>query len=463
MSLLRHTPKGPVAERQALTINPAKTCQPIGAMYAALGIHRCLPHSHGSQGCCAYHRSELSRHYKEPVVAATSSFTEGASVFGGQANLLQAIENAFALYSPDVFAVHTTCLSETIGDDVPQIFKKALEDRLVPEGKHLIHCNTPSYVGSHSTGFANMTKAMVDYFAAASGSKAACQVNLIPGWVEPADVRELKTIVRSMGLQPITFPDTSDVLDAPATGAYQMFPHGGIRVEELRRTGDSAATVALGPVCSGPAARALHERFGVKHVSLPLPIGLHATDRLVTELARLNGGVVPEELRRQRGRLVDLMTDMHQYFYGKTAALFGDPDQLVSLSELLLTVDILPRYVVTGTPGKAFLRRMGEALGSRAHDSWVRQGAQADMFLLHQWIKNERVDLLVGNTYGKYISRDEDIPLLRHGFPILDRVGHQYQATVGYEGAIRILEQILNLFLDRQDRDAPEERFELTM
>ena len=88
--LLRHTPKE-ITERKALTINPAKTCQPIGAMYAALGIHGCLPHSHGSQGCCAYHRSALTRHYKEPISATTSSFTEGASVFGGQANLLAAI------------------------------------------------------------------------------------------------------------------------------------------------------------------------------------------------------------------------------------------------------------------------------------------------------------------------------------------------------------------------------------
>ncbi len=53
MTLLRHTRGGEITERQALTINPAKTCQPIGAMYAALGIHRCLPHSHGSQGCCS--------------------------------------------------------------------------------------------------------------------------------------------------------------------------------------------------------------------------------------------------------------------------------------------------------------------------------------------------------------------------------------------------------------------------
>ena len=61
------------------------------------------------------------------------------------------------------------------------------------------------------------------------------------------------------------------------------------------------------------------------------------------------------------------------------------------------------------------------------------------------------------------IARDEDIPLVRHGFPILDRVGHQYFPTVGYRGAIRLLEQILNVFLDKQDVQSPEESFELTM
>ena len=157
--LLRHTPKE-IKERSALAINPAKTCQPIGAMYAALGIHGCLPHSHGSQGCCAYHRSALTRHYKEPVSAATSSFTEGASVFGGGANLVSAIENIFTVYEPDVIAVHTTCLSETIGDDLPQMTDKAKKSGKVPEGKHVIYANTPSYVGSHVTGFSNMVKGM---------------------------------------------------------------------------------------------------------------------------------------------------------------------------------------------------------------------------------------------------------------------------------------------------------------
>jgi len=75
-------------------------------------------------------------------MAGTSSFTEGSAVFGGQANLLQAITNMFALYNPDIIAIHTTCLSETIGDDIVQIIAKAREEGKVPPGKHLIHANT---------------------------------------------------------------------------------------------------------------------------------------------------------------------------------------------------------------------------------------------------------------------------------------------------------------------------------
>ena len=84
-------------------------------------------------------------------------------------------------------------------------------------------------------------------------------------------------------------------------------------------------------------------------------------------------------------------------------------------------------------------------------------------FLLHQWIKNEGVDLLIGNTYGKYIARDEDIPFMRMGFPILDRVGHSYFPTLGYMGGIRILEKILGLLMDKQDAASSEIKFELTM
>ena len=456
--LLRHTTKD-IKERQALTVNPAKTCQPIGAMYAALGIHNCLPHSHGSQGCCSYHRSALTRHYKEPVMASTSSFTEGASVFGGQANLLESFNNIFTIYNPDVIAVHTTCLSEIIGDDIPQIVSKAKEDGKIPEGKYVIHCNTPSFVGSHVTGFANMVSGMVKYFAESTGT-VKNQINIIPGWVEPSDMRELKRLVKEMGIESVLFPDTSDVLDAPMTGKHQFYPKGGVTIEELKSTGDSIGTIALGHFASEPAAEALDVKCKVKFETLELPLGLVATDRFIDTLRQMAGVEVPESINVERGRLVDAISDMQQYFYGKRVALFGDPDQLIALSEFLVSLNMRPVYVVTGTPGKKFDEKMTEVLKDIPEAKFAQS---ADMFLLHQWIKNEPVDLLIGNTYGKYIARDEDIPFIRFGFPILDRIGHSYFPSVGYTGALRLVEKILSVLMDRQDRDCLEEKFELVM
>ncbi len=459
--LLKHTP-AEVADRGALAINPAKTCMPIGAMYAALGVHSCLPHSHGSQGCCAYHRSMLTRHFREPVMAATSSFTEGSSVFGGQANLLAAIENIFTIYNPEVIAVHTTCLSETIGDDINQIITKARDDGKIPAGKFLFHANTPSYVGSHVTGFARMVKGMVDYFSEHTGSRTD-RVNIIPGWVEPSDMRELKRLMAEMRLEGFVFPDTSDVFDTPQTGKLNMYPKGGVTIAQLKEAGNSVATLGLGLTASGLATEALEQKCKVPGQLLELPIGLRATDRFIEALRHFNGQYVPDSITEERGRVLDIITDMHPYFYQKRVAIAGDPDQLVALTEFLIDLDMRPMAIITGTPGKNFEERIAKVLGDQAEGVIVKQGFGADLFLLHQLIKRDKPDLLIGTTHCKYIARDEDVPFLRFGFPIIDRCGHTYFPTVGYRGAMRLLEKILDLFLDRKDRDAPEEQFELVL
>jgi nitrogenase molybdenum-iron protein beta chain len=459
--LLRHT-TNEVREREGLTINPAKTCQPIGAMYAALGVHGCLPHSHGSQGCCSYHRSTLTRHYKEPVMAATSSFTEGASVFGGQANLVNAINTIFSVYEPEIIAVHSTCLSETIGDDLGQIVAKAREDGKIPEGKHVIHASTPSYVGSHVTGYANMLEGIVKYFAM-STDEVKRQINLLAGWVEPADMRELKRIMKMMGIRNVLLPDTSEVLDAPMTGKHEFYPRGGTTIPEMVSMGDSMFTLGLGEWATRNAAIKLENQCKVKFALADLPIGLSASDRFIMALAKAGSVSIPETISSERGKLVDLITDMHQYFHGKRVALWGDPDQLIPLVEFLNDIDMKPVYVVSGTPGKAFTKRVEEILAEKVPEAKVRNGKGADMFLMHQWIKQEPVDLLIGNTYGKYIARDEGIPFVRMGFPIIDRVGHSYFPTLGYMGGIRILEKILSVLMDKIDADSPEESFELVM
>lgn len=447
-----------IVERKALRINAAKTCQPIGAMYAALGIHSCMPHSHGSQGCCSYHRSHLTRHFKEPVMATTSSFTEGASVFGGMANLTQSLKNIFSIYNPDVVAVHTTCLSEVIGDDIPTIVRKSKEEGSIPDGKVVIHANTPSFVGSHVYGFANMVSGMVNYLAEKTGTTLN-QVNVIPGYVEPADMREIKRLAAAMGVNIVMFPDTSNVLDGPLTGQYKMYPEGGATVAQIKSSGDSIATLALGHFASHVPAATLESKCNVPAAFMELPIGVGPTDRFIEALRSYGGVEVPASVELERGRLVDLMSDLSQYFHGKRVAVSGDPDQVIALTQLLLELEMMPVYCITGSPGNQFEKRMHELLDGAVPGAKIKQNA--DLFELHQWMKQSPVDLLITNTYGKYIARVENVPFVRFGFPILDRAAHRFNPTVGYAGAINLINQMLNAILDKKDRECAEEWFEL--
>ncbi len=446
-----------IEEREALVVNPIKTCQPIGAMYASLGINKCLPHSHGSQGCCSYHRMHLTRHFRDPVVASTSAFTEGTSVFGGKSNLKTAAKNIFKIYNPDVISINTTCLSETIGDDLASI----VADIDIPEGKTIIYANTPSYVGSHITGFANMVQGMIKCLAVNEEDVNNGKINIIPGFVNPGDMREIKRIAKEMDIPFTMIPDTSGVVDSPMTGKYEMYPDGGVTVEDIIDSGNSKATVALGSYASKEGAYELEKKCDINPYVLKTPIGVKATDEYIMQLSKLTGKDIPYSLEEERGQLVDIMTDTLYHFHGKRVAIFGDPDIVLSMTEFVLSLGMIPAYVLTGTPGKEFETKINELFKEAGVNGKVK--TSADLLTLHKWVKEESVDIMIGNTYGKYIAKEEDIPLVRVGFPILDRSVHSYLPIVGYRGGMRLIEKISTALLDRSDRDSSFEDMELVM
>jgi nitrogenase molybdenum-iron protein beta chain len=478
--MLEATPRDSVLERKALVVNPCKTCQPVGAIYAALGVHGVMPHSHGSQGCVSFHRMFLTRHFKEPAMASTSAFTEGASVFGGGANLKASVRNIFDLYDPEIIAVHTTCLSETIGDDL-FAFISALE---IPEGKRVIYCNTPSYQGSHITGFSAMTAGFVEHLAtksdvskgksadadaavavgAAAAGRPESKLAVIPGFVNPADMRKLKAYLEAFKINYTMLPDTSGVFDAPMTGDFEMYPKGGTPSSEIVALGDASYSLALGEWASEAAANTLKRKFDVDYQTLPLPIGIEATDSFITELARFSKEPVPYAIEEERGQLVDCMLDSHQYLDKKRVAIAGDPDHVLGLTAFALELGMVPAFIGTGTPGGHFEEKVQALLdghGIPEGSCWYK--SETDYFEIHQRIIQEPVDLILGPSLFKQIARAEDIPLVRVGFPVLDRYAHQYVPLVGYQGALYLLRDMLNAVMDRQDRDCDDKDLEFVM
>ena len=153
------------------------------------------------------------------------------------------------------------------------------------------------------------------------------------------------------------------------------------------------------------------------------------------------------------------MSDMHQYFHGKRVAVAGDPDHVISLCQFLVELEMKPVYVITGSRGNHFVERATEIVKSQVPEAIIKDNA--DLFEMHQLIKNNPVDLIIGNSYCKHIGRAENIPTIRFGFPVLDRMSHRFFPTLGYVGAIYLLDKMSEALLDKHDRECPEERYEL--
>ena len=110
-------------EEYTPTKNACKLCSPLGASFVFKGVANCVPLLHGSQGCSTYIRRYLISHFNEPIDIASSNFTEDTAIFGGGANLQLAIGNIIEQYKPELIGIASTCLSETIGDDVELMLK----------------------------------------------------------------------------------------------------------------------------------------------------------------------------------------------------------------------------------------------------------------------------------------------------------------------------------------------------
>ena len=85
--------------------------------------------------------------------------TEDAAVFGGLNNMLEGLENAYALYKPKMIAVSTTCMAEVIGDDLNAYIKTAKEKGVVPQDLLIPFREHPRALwASHIVGYDNMMR-----------------------------------------------------------------------------------------------------------------------------------------------------------------------------------------------------------------------------------------------------------------------------------------------------------------
>ena len=440
------------------TTNACKLCKPLGACLAFRGIEGAIPFLHGSQGCATYMRRYIISHFREPMDIASSSLGEKQAVYGGGPNLKQGLKNVQKKYGARLIGVATTCLTETIGDDVPMLVREYRRDMAGGNGQKdlpaLVTVSTPSFSGTHMEGFHAAVKAVVEQMA--EGGEAAAAVNLLPGFVSPADLRYLKEILTDFGLPGIILPDISETLDGPAQDDYEKIPAGGTLLADIRAMGRSRATLEFGRTLfpQETAGRFLENHFGVPWRPLGMPIGLRETDRFFQVLKELSGRPTPPPHDLERGRLLDAMVDGHKYVFGKKAVVYGEEDLVVGLTAFLAEIGIRPILCASGGHSGNFQESITEITADLLPESpVVREGM--DFYDIAEEAEALAPDLLVGHSKGYHLARRWGVPLVRVGFPIHDRFGGPRILHLGYRGAQHLLDRIVNTLLEKKQQDSP--------
>ncbi|MEE9963905.1 MAG: hypothetical protein K4304_02295 [Propionicimonas sp.] len=444
------------ATKSTSTTNACRMCMPLGACLAYTGFDRTVPFLHGSQGCATYIRRYLISHFAEPMDIASSSVGEAATVFGGEANLRTGVANVTRVYSPAMIGLASTCLTETIGEDVDSMIRRiahpteGLTAQTGQEIPNLVFAPTPSYAGTHADGFHAAVKAVVAEKAVAGETSE--KVNLFPGIVSTADLRHLLEISAGYGIEPILMPDYSDRMDGSSAARYDMIPEGGTTSEQVAASGSAQASITLGGLVTPGvdlAGEYLAKKFSVPHSHLPMPIGIRLTDEFTDRLSELSSAEMPIWLAKERGRLIDAYIDGHKYGAGRTAIVFGDEDLVVGVASFLAEIGIKPLLVASG--GRSgFLASEIARINPELPDIEVLD--DGDFNEIEARAKELKPDLLIGHSKGYATSRRLNIPLVRVGLPIHDRVGGQRLLHLGYRGTQELFDRVINTLIQvRQD------------
>ncbi|MNW51124.1 Nitrogenase molybdenum-iron protein beta chain [compost metagenome] len=451
--------------RKSVVINPAKACQPLGAVMAALGFEKTLPFVHGSQGCTAYFRSHFARHFKEPVPAVSSSMTEDAAVFGGMSNLIEGLANSIALYKPEMVAMSTTCMAEVIGDDLSAFIGNARRDGVLPEDMPVPFANTPSFSGSHIIGYDNMLKGILSYLFDRSGEQAKPgsdrKLNIMLGF-EPytGNFEEMKRILDLFDLSYTVLGDHSDNFNSGADGTYSYY-YGGTKLADVPDAANAMGTLALQKYGLRKTKEYVEEKWGQTTKAMYTPLGVTATDQLLETLSSLTGQPIPQALLQERSKVVDAITDSHNYLHGKRVAMAGDPDMLLGLIGFCLELGMEPVHIICSNGDSDFEQEANALLASSPYGSEGKVHVGRDLWHLRSLLFNEKVDLAIGSSHMKYAAKEAGIPLLRVGFPIFDRHHMQRFPIIGYQGTLNLLTMFVNTVLEQLDADAPAHSFDL--
>jgi len=459
-------------------IDPLKNAPIIGAIMALQGVDRALPVLHSAQGCSFLGKVLLIRHFNEPIsLATTKLFTEEVVLGSEEAaeKVVRSWAEKPAGQAPELIALVSGALAEVKGDDTDAVAAQLdAEIGSGAGGPTILALHAPDYAGGLEEGYALAVGALAGIATGTGGAPAApaaasaalpapaaapaaaapaaaptaapaapavasavipSRITVLAGaFLTPGDATWLRETCEDFGLDPVVLPDLA-ALDG-SREEFGPLASGGTTLDAIRALGRSAHTLVIGASLE-PVARTLAERFGTPFTTLGEVHGCAATDRLLGTLSSIADRPVPARHRRQRAALVDAMRDAHLELAGAHVTLALEPDHALSLSAAFEELAAAVTAIVPTVP---------------VHASGIRAAAVVcgDFASVPA-----ATHLLVSNSHGARTALALGAAHVETGFPVFATYGASRLVTLGYAGAMTLVDAAANALLARERMHHP--------
>jgi len=103
--------------------------------------------------------------------------------------------------------------------------------------------------------------------------------------------------------------------------------------------------------------------------------------------------------------------------------------------------------VCTGVENPEFVSEMETV--AKESDEPIDVMIGSDLRALEVLLEEDPVELMIGHSDGRLFAKQLDIPLIRVGYPVYDRVGYHRIPIVGYNGSVNLIDRITNTVFEK--------------
>ncbi|WP_068785418.1 nitrogenase iron-molybdenum cofactor biosynthesis protein NifE [Paenibacillus phocaensis] len=394
-------------------------CSFDGAQIALLPIADAAHLVHGPGACAGNSwetRGSLSSGPRLASYGFTTDLSERDIIFGGEKKLREALEYLAKRYSPPAIFVYGTCVSALTGEDIDAVCKRATEEL----GLACVPVNSPGFVGSKNLGTRLAGEALFQHVIGTvePPDVSDSAVNLIGEYNIAGELWDIEKLLNQAGMR----------LHAKITGDGRFHEIAGAHRAKANMIVCSRALLGLGVKMEQKYGIPYFEGsfYGAKETSYSLRQLAYLLNQREVE-RRVDRLVEHEEARVQRA-----LAPYRKKLKGKRAVLYTGGVKSWSVLTALQELGITVVGVGTNKSTAGDIARIAERVGEDA--AYIAEGGAGRIL---KTVRERKADMVIAGGRNMYMALKEQIPFV-------DINQERHTAYAGYDGVIRLAEQLAN-------------------